>query len=127
MIVRVVGAKAHSIRYTLGHHTLGRRRRAPFNFVLYGYAPARSEAVGPRVRLVARNANNGRVLGIARLRRTWKPVRQSKTPNPHVSFTSTPARNDHGDHEPRLVHDQERERHDAAASTARPSYCAPAP
>ena len=90
VIVRVVGAKAHSIRYTLGHHTLGRRRRAPFNFVLYGYAPARSEAVGPRVRLVARNANNGRVLGIARLRRTWKPVRPSRTPNPHVSFTSTP-------------------------------------
>jgi hypothetical protein len=90
VIVRVVGARAHSIRYTLGHHTLGRRRRAPFNFVLYGYAPARSEAAGPRVRLVARNANNGRVLGIAPLRRTWKPVRQSKTPIPHVSFTTSP-------------------------------------
>jgi hypothetical protein len=90
VIVRVVGSKAHSIRYTLGHHKLGRRRRAPFNFVLYGYAPARSEAAGPRVRLVARNAKNGRVLGIARLRRTWKPIRQSKAPNPHVSFTSTP-------------------------------------
>src|SRR4051794_37867184 len=75
VIVRVVGARAHSIRYTLGHHTVGRRRRAPFNFVLYGYAPARSEAVGPRIRLVARNAKNGRVLGVARLRRTWRPAK----------------------------------------------------
>jgi hypothetical protein len=90
VIVRVVGARAHSIRYTLGHHTIGRQRRAPFNFALYGYTPARSESAARRVRLVARNARTGRVLGIARLRRTWKPVRPSRTPNPHVSFTSTP-------------------------------------
>lgn len=90
VIVRVVGARAHSIRYTLGHHTLGHRRRAPFNFVLYGYAPARSESAGRRVRLVARNSRTGRVLGIARLRRTWKPVTPSKLPRPNVSFASTP-------------------------------------
>lgn len=90
VIVRVVGARAHSIRYTLGHHTIGRRQRAPFNFVLYGYAPARSESAGGRLRLVARNARTGRVLGIARLRRTWKPAKPSKTPKPRVAFTSTP-------------------------------------
>jgi hypothetical protein len=90
VIVRVVGARAHSIRYTLGRHPFARRRSAPFNVMLYGYGPARGTSAGRRLRLVARNARTGRVLGIARLRRIWKPVRRSRTPRPLVSFTRTP-------------------------------------
>jgi hypothetical protein len=91
VIVRVIGARAQSVRYTLGHRTVARRRRAPFNVVLHGYAPAHSDSAGPPIRLVAHNAGSGRVLAVTRLQRAWKPATPSRTPRPLVSFTRTPA------------------------------------
>jgi hypothetical protein len=91
VVVRLVGARPHSVRYTLGRHTVGRARRAPFNLVLYGYVRAsRGSSAGPRLKLVARNGRSGRRLAIAALVPFGKPAKPSRTPQPTVSFTSTP-------------------------------------
>jgi hypothetical protein len=89
VVIRLVGSRAHAIRYTLGHHTVAHRRRAPFNVVLYGYAPAHGRAKGKKVKLFAR-ARSGRILAAASLRRTWKPAKPGNRPFPTVAFTSTP-------------------------------------
>src|SRR5215210_6270898 len=91
VVIRLVGAKPNAVRYTLGHHTVGRARRAPFNLVLYGYALAsRGTTPDARVKLVARNGRNGRKLAVTALVRAGKPAKPSRKPAPTVSFTSVP-------------------------------------
>ena len=90
VVVRLVGAKPHAVRYTLGRRTVGRARKAPFNVVLNGYRPAARGTGTAGVKLVARNGRSGRRLAVVALRRIEKSAKPANTPRPTVSFTSVP-------------------------------------
>jgi hypothetical protein len=92
IVVRLVGASPHGVRYLLNGHRVGRAQRAPYALVLQGLRPAsRGSAAGPRLKLVARNSSTGRRLAVIALRRTGRTPKPSAQPAPTVHFTRTPA------------------------------------
>jgi hypothetical protein len=89
VVVRLVGARAHAVRYTLGRRTIARARHAPFNVVLYGYTLAGRGVHGRKIRVVARNGRNGRRLGVVRLV-AGKQLRPDRKLRPTVQLTDVP-------------------------------------
>ena len=90
VVIHLVGAKPHTVRYTLGRRTVARARKAPFNVVLKGYRPAARGTGTAGVKLVARNGRSGRRLAVIALRPIENPVKPRNTPRPTISFTSVP-------------------------------------
>jgi parallel beta helix pectate lyase-like protein len=91
VVVRLVGAKPHAVRYTLGGHAAGHARRAPYSLVLQGLRPASGiKATASLVKLVARNSRTGRRLAVITLQRS-RVAKPPRTQKPTVSYTKTPS------------------------------------
>jgi hypothetical protein len=92
VVVRLVGAKPHAVRYTLGGHTIVRARLAPYRLSLSGVRRAsRGSAAESVVKLIARNSRTGARLAVIALQRIGRVSQPSGKSKPSVSFTSTPA------------------------------------
>ena len=92
VVVHLVGAKPHAVRYTLGGHTVARARLAPYRLSLSGVRPAsRGSAADSVIKLFARNSRTGARLAVIALQRTGRVSQPSNKAKPSASFTSTPA------------------------------------